>query len=128
MDSEMKQNVVFVVAGLDLGGMWHLVFDDLLMNKLTLSSHSVTKYTMLEVIAVGEGGEVDMVEISLIEGYGEECLASGTQFTEISEIFSPMLLTVSLVVLLLAIFLLCMSLYLYRAQRAYSSLPTVHQV
>ena len=28
MESEMKQNVVFVVAGLDLGGMWHLVFDD----------------------------------------------------------------------------------------------------
>ena len=26
MDSEVRQNVVFVVAGLDLGGMWHLVF------------------------------------------------------------------------------------------------------
>jgi hypothetical protein len=127
MDSETKQNVVFVVAGLDLGGMWHLVFDDLLMNRLTLSSHSMTKYNMLEVIAVGEGGEVDKVDISLLEGYGEECGRSGKQFTEISENLSPML-TASLVVLLSAIILLCISLYLYRVKRSYSGLPTIQQV
>ena len=57
MDSETRQNVVFVVAGLDFGAMWHVVFDDLLMDRLTLSSYSVTKYTKLEVIAVCEGGQ-----------------------------------------------------------------------
>ena len=128
MDSEMKHNVVFVVAGLDFGGMWHLVFDELLMHRLTLSSHRVTKYTLLEVIAVGEGGEVDKVNISLLEGYGEECSESGTHHTEISENLSPMFLSVCLVVLLFAIILLCISLYLYRVHRYTSVPPTVQKV
>ena len=115
-------------SGLDFGGLWHLVVDDLLLNKLNLSSHSVTKYTKLEVIAVCEGGEVDKIEISLLEGYGEGCVENGTHHTEISENLSPMFLIVSLFVLLFAIILLCISLYLYRAHRYTSGMPTVQKV
>ena len=127
MESGTKQSVVFIVAGLDSVGMWHLVFDDLLVKKLTLSSHSVTKYTMLEVIAVGEGGEMDKVDISLLEGYGEGCERDERQATGSSEDLSPILLTVSLVVLLLAIILLCISLYLYRVHKHSSSIAVVQQ-
>ena len=116
------------MAGLDFGGMWHLVFDNLLMNRLTLSSHSVTKYTMLEVIAVGEGGEADKVKISMLKGYGEGCLESGTLPEEISENLSHMMLIVSLFVFLISILLLCVSLYLHRVQRYTSVMPTVLQV
>jgi hypothetical protein len=110
------------VSGLLECGMWHLVFDDLLVKKLTLSSHSVTKYTMLEVIAVGEGGEMDKVDISLLEGYGEGCSRDGTKVTEISE---HIFLTVYIAVLFFSTILLCISLYMFRLHRQYSTLAAL---
>ena len=109
----MMQNVVFVVAGLDLGGMWHLVFDDMMVNSLSMSSHKVTKYSMLEVIAVGEGNDVDKIQISLFEGYGEVCerkkIVSGGN--------STLLFIVSFIVLFLAVSLLFIFSYLCRKQK-----------
>ena len=124
MEHEMRQNVVFVVAGLDLGGMWHLVFDDLMVSSLALSSHMVTKYAKLEVIAVGEGNDVNKIQINLLEGYGEGCERRKT----VSEESSTLLSTVSFIVLFLAASLLSISLYLCRKQNLYQSSKLVQEI
>ena len=124
MEHEMSQNVVFVVAGLDLGGMWHLVFDDLMVNSLSMSSRKVTKYTMLEVIAVGEAKDVDKIQLNLLVGYGEGC-EMGQMVTPSS---SSLLLTVSFIVVSLTASLLSISLYLWRKNRGHENMKTVQEI
>ena len=125
--SQTEQNVVFVVAGLDLGGMWHLVFDDLMTNKLSLRSHFGTKYTKLEVLAVGEGGVVDKIMVSLPEGYGEGCGGEVGEASEKSEKpnYETVLLVVSFVVLFGSILVLFLSLCLYRKYKKSETLKIV---
>ena len=124
MEPEMNQNVVFVVAGLDHGGMWHLVFDDLMVSSLALSSHTVTKYAKLEVIAVGEGNDVNKIQINLLEGYGEGCERKNI----VSEESSTLLLPVSFIVLFLAASLLSISLYLCRKRNLCHSRKLVQEI
>ena len=109
---KMGQNVVFVVAGLDQGGMWHLVFDSLLMNNLTMSSNGGTKYSKLEIIAVGEGHDVDKIEIIMIEEYGLNC--DDKKPLAVNEKKSSILIIASFIVLSLTASLVLMSSYLYR--------------
>ena len=122
----MGQNVVFVVAGLDQGGMWHLVFDNLIMNSLTMSSNGGTKYTKLEIIAVGEGDDVDRVKVNMIEEYGAQCDQGNT--LAVDEKSSNVLLIVSFIALSLTALLLFMSSYLYRSNKNIDQSDTMQNV
>ena len=111
---------------LDQGGKWHLVFDDLIRNNLKMSSNGGTKYTMLEIIAVGEGNGVDKIEISMIEQYGVDCDEEKTLAD--SEENSILFLIVSFIVLSLSSSVVLMSLYLYRRNKSLLQSNTLQNV
>ena len=123
---KMGQNVVFVVAGLDQGGKWHLVFDDLIRNNLKMSSNFGTKYTMLEIMAVGEGNGVDKIEIRMIEQYGVDC-DEGKTLADSKE-SSNLFMIVSFIVLSLTSSVALMSLYLYRRNNSLLQSNTLQNV
>ena len=123
---KVGQNVVFVVAGLDQGGKWHLVFDDLIRNNLKMSSNGGTKYTKMVIIAVGEGYAVDKMEISMMEHYGVDCEEEKTLAD--SEEGSSLLLIVLLIVFSLTPSVVLMSSYLYRRNRSLLQSNTLQHV
>ena len=121
VEKPMGQNVVFVVAGLDKGGMWHLVYDDLVVSRLALSSNSGTKYNKLQIIAVGENGGLDKIDISMIEDYGEECVKENIIGFTGKSFYMLFFITFSFLSLIVAL----LSFYLFRRSKSLKNSSTV---
>ena len=59
MDAKTGQNVVFVLAGQDQGGMWNIVSSRLETNSVAWADSGMAKYDKITILAVGERQVVD---------------------------------------------------------------------
>ena len=73
MSADTRQNVVFVLAGQDQGGMWNIVSSRLKTNSIAWADRGVDKYISLSILAVGEGEILDKLEIVLPRLAGKVC-------------------------------------------------------
>ena len=64
-DQEDNQNVVFVVAGRDQGGMWNLMFNKLTERAVVLSEEMTAKFIDVTVLAVDSQGVVDKASVTI---------------------------------------------------------------
>ena len=71
---QTMRNVVFIVAGQDQGGMWHLVAGNVTRSKLVMTASFGTKYPTVAVMAVDSETVLDtlVVNIPLYQECGEE--------------------------------------------------------
>ena len=65
LEQETTDNVVFVLAGKDLGGMWNLMFDKLTERTVDLTEHMTAKFVDVVVLAVGPHGVTDKAAVSI---------------------------------------------------------------
>ena len=64
-DQEEKQNVVFVVAGRDQGGMWNLIFDMVTERSVELTEEMTAKFLEITILAVDSQEVVDKATIGI---------------------------------------------------------------
>ena len=62
------KNVVFVVAGLDEGGMWHFM-----QNSLAEGVKADNRYKQIRLLSVGESGVEDQLNVHLPAYFGNQC-------------------------------------------------------
>jgi hypothetical protein len=72
-----KQNVFFLLAGEDLGGMVNIIYSSLVTTRLSWGTNFVTKYAKLSILAVGVDGIQDKLEIALPRHFGQGCEGEG---------------------------------------------------
>ena len=65
LGEETKTNVVFLVAGLDRGGVWHTVSSNLTTHTLGLDRRLGSSYPTIAVIAVGSRGVLDILQLNI---------------------------------------------------------------
>ena len=65
VEEKTTRNVVFVLAGKDQGGMWHLVKGNITGHNLEVSSRFGVEYPTVALIAVGHQGALDILMMNI---------------------------------------------------------------
>ena len=65
VSTQRRENVVFILAGQDQGGMWHLVEGNMTTNRMDMASSFGAKYPTVAVIAVNSQQVLDILRLNL---------------------------------------------------------------
>ena len=65
VSTQRRENVVFILAGQDQGGMWHLVVGNMTTNRLDMAPSFGAKYPTVAVIAVNSQQVLDILRLNL---------------------------------------------------------------
>ena len=117
--SETKQNVVFVLAGEDQGGMWNIIFSSLVTSRIGWGHNFVSKYVKLNILAVGAGNILDELEIVLPRNFGKGCEGDGVDVPELPQManYLSFVTLISYCMLLISILVCIISLVLWRKSK-----------
>ena len=104
--TQNNENVVFIIAGQDQGGMWHLVAGNMTSSKLDMAPSFGAKYPILAVIAVNSHVVLDTLMVNLPSF--QECFEEEKPVMTTTVLGNDLIIVIilALVVLLLFIILL----------------------
>ena len=111
INTQTNKNVVFILAGQDQGGMWHLVQGNMTSSKLEMVPGFGAKYPSVAVIAVDSRRVLDTLTVNLPRY--EECRVEEENSASVVVVGDDLIIVIILCVLVIILFVILLAVIFY---------------
>ena len=106
--TQNKENVVFIIAGQDQGGMWHLVEGNMTSSKLYMAPSFGAKYPTVAVIAVNSHVVLDTLMVNLPSF--QECFEEEKPVMTTTVLGNDLIIVIILALVVLHLFIILLAI------------------